>query len=141
MDVQKYKNSVVGGLLAAGAFLNREGDRILREFGLNQQQFVLLKEIQEKGPIRQKELCSGLLLEKSNVSKIVKKLTKTGLALESKDNDDGRAAILNISSKGERRIKNCMAVLNGWNEKWLEMIPEDELKTLASLLRKLKRDA
>ena len=86
----KQKTQIVKSLLRLGVFLQREGNRIVSDFGLNQQQLVVLKEIQEKGPVSQREICSELLLEKSNVSKIVGKLYSQGYITVSHSERDNR---------------------------------------------------
>lgn len=124
-------------LLLLGAFLQREANRLLAASGLNQQQFVVLKEIEERGPVSQKDVCSALIFEKSNVSKIVKKLETAGLVRSAQDRDDSRITRLSVTAKGRSVIGHCMDGLNRWNADWLKSVPDDELRSIAAALRKL----
>ncbi len=136
-DIEKI--IVVKNLLRLGAYLQREGSRLLSGFGLNQQQFVVLKEIQEKEPISQKEICSELLFEKSNVSKIIKKLIIGKLVKISYAAGDGRLCLLSTTKKGTLLIDQCMTVLNNWNKKWLKSLTGHELKEAVKILDRLNR--
>jgi len=135
--MESMEVTIVKKLLLLGVFLQREGNRILQNFGLNQQQFVVLKEIQERGPISQKDICSRLLFEKSNVSKIVKKLAATGLIKISSSSEDNRVSSLTVNKKGHMLIEKCMTRLNNWNVEWLNSLSENELKQAATVLDKL----
>jgi len=128
---------IVRQLLRLGAFLQREGDRLAGSFGLNQQQFVVLKEIQEKGPVTQKEICSEFLFEKSHVSKIIKKLKAAGLISMSASSDDGRSRLCMITAKGEMTVQECMKQLNRWNRSWLRPLSKNDLKETCNSLDKL----
>lgn len=129
--------TIVKKLLLLGTFLQREGNRILQNFGLNQQQFVVLKEIHERGPISQKNICSRLLFEKSNVSKIIKKLAASGLIKVTPLSEDNRVCSLVINKKGNVLIEKCMVQLNNWNVEWLNSFSENELKQAVKMLDKL----
>lgn len=124
---RRAKRNVVKLLLKVGTFLQREGDRIAGLSGLTQQQFVVLKEIEERGPVNHKEICSELLLEKSNVSKIVKKLAKERLVTIHPLPADHRVMMLDISPKGRRVVRLCMGRFNAWNDEWLEALSPEEM--------------
>jgi len=130
---------IVKSLLRLGAYLQREGDRLLSSFSLTQQQFVVLKEIQEKGPLSQKQICSGLLFEKSNVSKIVKKLEAAGLIQRTVSPGDGRVDLVSVTRKGEKVIGLCMARLDVWNRRWLRPLPAVDVDNTVAMLEQLER--
>lgn len=136
--MEKDRIEIVKQLLRLGAFLQREGGRLLSKLGLNQQQFVVLKEIQEKGPVSQKEICSDLLLEKSNVSKIIKKLESEGLIEMVFSHEDNRISLLTTTKKGKKIINQGMQLLNEWNKKWLESLSEKDIKHAIDALAKLE---
>jgi DNA-binding MarR family transcriptional regulator len=129
---------IVKNILRLGAFLQREGDRLIGRYGLTQQQFVVLKEIQERGPISQRDICSELLYEKSNVSKIVKKLAVEGLVRRTVSAEDGRLGLLKTTKKGVRLIGLCMSTLNIWNRYWLRPLSEAQVKEALDVLDALK---
>lgn len=129
---------MVRRLLLLGAFLQRAGNRLLHEFGLNQQQFIVLKEIRENGPISQKDICSDLLFEKANVSKIVGKLTADKLINSARSTDDGRFSLLTVTPKGKKLNRKCMANFNQWNINWLKLLSQRELERISENLKRLE---
>ena len=132
------ETEIIKGILRLGTFLHREGSRLLSELGLNQQQFVVLKEIQEKGSVSQKEICSDLLLEKSNVSKIIKKLESERLIKIVFSHEDNRISLLTTTKNGKKIINRGMQLLNEWNKKLLESLSEKDMKHAVYVLGKLE---
>ena len=62
---------IVREFLHIGAHLQKTGDSIAGEFGLNQQHFLVLNKIVISGAINQKTLARELVLEKSNLSELI----------------------------------------------------------------------
>lgn len=137
-DKNENQIQIVRDLLQIGAFLQKSGNRITKEFGLTQPQFVLLNEIVEKGSVNQKQIVGELLFEKSNVSKIVKKLHSAGLIHISISSNDARYTTLSVTKKGRKIWNECMERLNSWSIIWLEPLNEKELTTSVRILSKLK---
>lgn len=136
--MDRDKITIVKQLLRLGVFLQREGSRLLSGLGMNQQQFVVLKEIEEKGPLSQKEICSELLLEKSNVSKIIRKLESEGLIETAFSQEDSRIRLLTVTKRGKKIINQGMQMLGEWNNKWLESLSERDIKHAIDALGKLE---
>ena len=135
--MEREKTEIVKHALRLGAFLERTGTRLLQDFGLTQQQFIVLKRIEENGPLSQKDICSDLLFEKSNVSKIARKLTNAGLIRKTFSEEDNRISELNITERGREVVSGCMKKLNQWNRQWLPDFTEDEVKSTLKSLRRL----
>ncbi len=129
---------IVRGLLKLGSDLHRLGDKITGEYGLNQQQFVVLSEIVNRGPINQTQLVGGLVIEKSNLSKIVKKLRTMGLIESSSSPDDGRATLLSVTKKGKTVWEDCMERFNGWQASWASPLSDGEMAQITKVLERLK---
>jgi DNA-binding MarR family transcriptional regulator len=129
---------IVKSLLGLGSALHRNGDKITGEYGLNQQQFVVLSEIVDRGPINQKQLVGGLLIEKSNLSKIVKKLKTLGLIKISSSPNDGRATLLSVTKKGKTVWERCMEKFNEWQVDWVNPLTKDEMAQTIKVLDRLK---
>lgn len=130
---------IVMTLLNIGANLLRTGNRISDEYGLKQQQFVVLNEIANKGEVNQKQLVGELLYEKSNVSKIVKKLKALGLIEVTPSPEDGRITILRITSLGKKTWVECMAKFDAWNREWIKPLTTDEITDTIQMLKRLKK--
>lgn len=129
---------IVKDLLWLGSALHRNGNRIAGEYGLNQQQFVVLSEIIERGPINQKEIVGGLLIEKSNLSKIVKKLRTRGLIRMASSPQDGRTTLLSITGEGRETWERCMNRFSDWQDHWVAPLTEAEAGQTVEVLERLK---
>jgi len=129
---------IVRSLLRLGSDMHRLGDKITLEYGLNQQQFVVLSEIVNRGPINQKQLVGGLVIEKSNLSKIVKKLKTLGLISTSSSPEDGRTTLLSVTKKGKTTWEECMEDFNDWQVNWASPLSNDEMSRIIKSLERLK---
>lgn len=129
---------LVRDLLIVGVFLQKAGNRITRDFGLTQQQFTVLYEVGKNDSINQKFLVGELLLEKSNVSKIVNFLQSQGLIRITVSAGDARVTWLSITAKGKKTVCDCMKALHAWNTMWLEPLGEKEIVAAEKILGRLK---
>ncbi len=136
MDIS---HKIVRTLLQLGGVLYKTGNRITEPFGLNQQQFILLNEIVEKESISQKELVAELLLEKSNVSKMVKKLHRKELISISKSPYDMRTTLLESTEKGKHVRSECMNNLNTWNKGCFGELDREDAESALAILENLHR--
>ncbi|MCJ2163150.1 MULTISPECIES: MarR family transcriptional regulator [unclassified Pseudodesulfovibrio] len=130
-------NMFVKEMLRLGVYLQREGARMAREYGLTQQQFVVLVAVSEQGSVTQKEIVSYLLYEKSNVSKSIARLEKMGYVLTRRSHADGRMVECAVTESGRQTVAACMKVMRQWNEKWLRGVPPKELAAAWAVLHGL----
>ena len=135
--MQDERTQIVKKLLVLGAFLQREASRITSDYGLTQQQFVVLKTVEDMGPLCQKDICCSLLYEKSNVSKIIKKLEKDKLLVISRGPQDNRVSSLKVTAEGRKILRGGMERFNEWNSSWLEILSEREIKGALEVLERL----
>jgi DNA-binding MarR family transcriptional regulator len=131
-------HKIVRDLLLVGVFLQKTGNRITRALGLTQQQFTVLYEIGRNDSVNQKHLVGALLLEKSNVSKIVNALQSQELIRITVSPDDARATWLSITAEGKKMVNDCMKALHAWNTMWLEPLDEKEIVSAEKILGRLK---
>lgn len=125
---------IIGKLLNIGGILQKKGNQLLLPFSLNQQQFSILFSISEEGRVNQKNMVNKLLLEKSHVSKVVKKLNSMGLIKIENSKEDKRNTWLSITSEGQEIIEQCRELLGNWNSSWSESLSKDQMvKLLESL--------
>ena len=129
---------IVKGLLKIGSDLHRLGNSITGKYGLNQQQFVVLSEIVDRGPINQKQLVGGLVIEKSNLSKIVKKLKTVDLINITSSPEDGRTTLLSATKKGKTIWEECMEEFIAWQVNWASPLSDDELTHTIKVVERLK---
>ncbi|MCP4676817.1 MAG: winged helix-turn-helix transcriptional regulator [Deltaproteobacteria bacterium] len=134
----KTETQLVVELLRLGTFLTRTGNRLMAGHGLSQQQFVILKTIEERGPISQLQIRNQLLYERSNVSKATSYLVSLGFVETTKSTEDKRVTFLAITSEGKQTITACMNIFNKWNKSWSNQLGAKERRQLVRLLRKVK---
>jgi hypothetical protein len=67
---KEYPSIIIGKLMSISGILQRETNRLLLPYQLNQQQFSILFEITKANELKQKNMVNRLILEKSHVSKI-----------------------------------------------------------------------
>ncbi len=124
-------------LMRLGAYLEREGGRELSQIGLTHQQFLVLTRISEQGSVSQKDLCDKLLYEKSNVSKIIKKLLAFALIDISSDPEDARRQVIRINDQGSLAVQKGKRIVSAWVEQWLKRLTDGENTEIVSMLIKL----
>ncbi len=128
---------MVKELLRLGVYLQREGARMTREYGLTQQQFVVLVAVKEQGPVSQKEIVSDLLYEKSNVSKCISRLDGLGYVATRRSDEDGRRMVCEATDEGRTVVASCMKVMRRSNARWLQGVSEEDLAAACKVLREL----
>lgn len=135
--MDQHRTAIVIDLLRLGAFLARQGDRLLRELDVGQQEFVVLHSISINEPVSHTQISSELLFEKSNVSKIVGRLLERGLVVVSPSETDRRLRLLHVSAKGRRKVEHGLAVFEEWNAGWSAALSESELAATSTTLKRL----
>lgn len=138
MDHEQVPGIIVGKLMNIGGMLQRHGNRILQPFNLTHQQFSVFFEIAKAGRVKQKEMVNRLLLEKSHVSKVVKKLHHMGLITISKNRGDKRSYWLSVTPKGEETLARCSDKFGHWHREWTSELDDAELASIKDNLTKLQ---
>lgn len=130
---------IVQAIIKIGQFMQRDLNHACQQSGLSFNQFSVISEILLRGPISQKDLCERLLLEKSNISKIVKGLIDKGLVNVSVAPLDRRLTMLIETPEGAEYWQAC---LQKFSESSIEMVSylsdEDSLRVLKQL-KKLEK--
>jgi DNA-binding MarR family transcriptional regulator len=139
LNEKELPSIIIGKLMNIGGILQREGNRLLLPYQLNQQQFTVLFEIAKAKEVQQKNMVNRLHLEKAHVSKVVKKLQTMGLIHIIPMSEDKRSAILTPSEKGQKLVDECRTVFQKWNQEWLELFNSDELYQILDSVDKLQK--
>ena len=137
MEKKQIPGVIVGKIMNMGGMLQRQSNKMLQPYKLNHQQFAIFFEITKAGKVKQKEMVNRLLLEKSHVSKVVKKLHKMGLIAIS-ETEDRRSFWLAPTEQGEEVVAQCSKMFGEWHKEWIGDIEDDDLLTIVSCLTKLQ---
>jgi DNA-binding MarR family transcriptional regulator len=101
-------------------------------------------EIGARGPMTSGQLADFLHLEKSSVSRMVRKLIECGEVKEQADAEDGRIKPLSLTPKGRRTLATIEAFARRQVSSALELLSEAERRTvregLAIYARALRAD-
>ncbi len=128
---------MINKLVMINIFLQRIGNRQITKFGLNQPQFAVLGEIARNKDLLQKNILGELLLEKSNLSKIIKKLYTMSLITMNPSETDGRKTVLNVTDKGRELLNECMNELDNMKLAFTEPLKDEELDQLTPAISRL----
>lgn len=140
MDRTLTSTLIIGKLLNLGGTLEKEGNRVLSAWGINHQQFTVLFEIASEEVTTQKEMCNRLRLEKSHISRIIKKLIKMGLITSEACKRDKRSSYLKTTERGKKVINPCLKSLKEWNRKVFLNLSNDELETILKSLTQVQSE-
>lgn len=88
--------------------------------------------------LSQNELSKILDFNKGAIAKLVKTLVEGGYITKTLDEHDKRAHKLYLTDKGRKVIPKLFEFESQWTEKVIENISDDELKTLETILEKIK---
>ncbi len=132
-------SQLVLSIIKNGLFLQRELGQVCQQFALNTNQFVVINEIILRGPVSQKELCSMLLFEKSNISKIVKTLQDKALISVSVAPVDRRSTLLIETQKGLETWRDCLQPINNSCIELMSLLSDDEILSMLKQLKKFKK--
>jgi len=130
---------VIGKLMNIGGNLQREANRLLFPYGLNQQQFSVLFEIAKAGEVQQKDMINRLLLEKAHVSKIVKKLQTMGFIAIKPISEDKRTALLYPTDSGLEAIVKCRNAFEEWKKETLDQYSKEEILIIMDSVDKVQK--
>lgn len=128
MDIKE--NQIAVNVLRVSAYLLREGNRIASKYGLNQQQFVVLNYIRNNDRVHQSQICSSLVFEKSNVSKIIKKLEGLGFVEQKDDPEFSRSFMIETTALGRKMLKEGLVEFSTFHSELLSSFSEFERENL-----------
>ena len=137
-DYLEDEYKVIQNILRVSAYFNRIGGRISAKYNLNQQQFTILNEVCSREEIKQKDIVTDLFYEKSNVSKVIKKMIAMGLIEFETDEGDNRIKYLIPTEEGERIWNECLDDNLDWSREWLSGMSAAELTFALRLTERFK---
>ncbi len=140
--IQALDSSIAGfnrdGRLARGR-ATRRAER-LTGFDWTYSALMILEGLKDDAPLRMSQLAESVGTTPPTVTKLVKDLEEKGLVARVSDEQDGRASILSLTTKGQEvaeaigqaRLQSLAEVLTDWDP--------DELETIDRLLERLRAD-
>lgn len=101
-----YPRSLAGTLLAAREAVMAPIRPVLREAGVTDQQWRVLRVLADAGPLDAAGIAARALLYPPSVTRIVRELVERGLLSRATDDDDRRRWVIAITPEGERFMQH-----------------------------------
>jgi len=115
--------------------MRREVERRLQYENLNYTQFQALMAIKRyDNGVSQEEISHILEIDKSNVSRSVRRLSESGWIDVHVDQEDARRTLLTLTEQSENKLKSLQHLLSEVESKMLRNIPSEEQKHVSRLL-------
>ncbi|MGH6616641.1 homoprotocatechuate degradation operon regulator HpaR [Sphingomonas sp.] len=95
-----YRDSLAGTLLAAREAVMAPIRPMLRDAGVTEQQWRVLRVINDAGSIEPTALAEAALLFAPSVTRILKELVERGLIVRTPDPEDGRRSFVTLAEPG-----------------------------------------
>jgi homoprotocatechuate degradation regulator HpaR len=117
-----YRHSLAGTLLAAREAVMGPIRPMLAEAGVTEQQWRVLRVLDDAGPVDLKTLADSALLFGPSVTRILKDLVERGFVIRQANPKDGRGAIVSLSPRGrdliEETASHTVRQLNIYSKKF-----------------------
>jgi DNA-binding MarR family transcriptional regulator len=127
-------------VMFTGNFLNAESNRMFKNYDISNQQFNVLRILRgQKGKaITVKDIESRMLDKSSNVSRLIDKLLKKSYVKRMACCGDRRRVDVYISEKGLDFLASLDDQVTQIEQKYVELIDENQAKLMNELLDKLR---
>lgn len=132
-----YRHSLAGTLLAAREAVMAPVRPYLREAGVTEQQWRVLRVLSDEGPLEPTGLAEAALLHPPSVTRILKELGDRNYIERRRDPGDGRRAIIVISPAGRSLVEKTSARTLGLFDQYRARFGHDRLAALQQELREL----
>ena len=123
------------------SIINRKGNvfitKEISKFGIGSGQVMFLMELYKKDGISQEELSEGLNIDKATTCRAIKKLEEAEFLTRVKDKNDKRAYKLYLTQKSKDMEESIRGVLRICENHISKNLSEEEVKTLAMILKKI----
>lgn len=122
------------GVGRANLKCHRVLNTLLGRLGLSLAQHEVLQTIRRHDGLTQKELSERLLVVKSNVSALIKKLSARGLVTRRVDDGDSRNKRLSLTPAGVDLVRQSFDLQNRVVEAMTSVFSDDDLQRIAAVM-------
>ena len=132
-----YRVSIAGTLLAAREAVMAPIRPILREAGITEQQWRVLRVLVDEGSREPSRLADAALLHAPSVSRILRELLDRKLIERTVDEKDGRRSIVEITGEGRLLLEQTAVDTGKLIDAYTSAFGKDRLQSLLAELRDL----
>ncbi len=119
--------------------VHRALNQSLGELDLSLAQHEILLSIWQKSGITQKQLAENLLVVKSNVSALIKKLEARGLVHRDCDPNDTRNKCLSLTAAGRRLVRKSFERQNKIIDAMVSVMQDKELQMTSEIMTRVSK--
>lgn len=119
--------------------VHRALNHALAEVDLSLAQHEILMAIWQKSGLTQKQLAESLLVVKSNVSALIKKLEARGLVQRKSDPSDTRNKRLSLTDAGKATVEKSFALQNRIVDAMASVMSDEELRQVSDVMHRVGR--
>lgn len=134
-------HEAIMNIVLTGQLLAKEGDRLLRPFGLTDSQFnilMLLKYQVEGGEINQTQLGQMLLVNRSNVTGLIDRMEQAGWVERVDEAGDRRVKRIMMTAAGRKLAERAEKIYFKRIEEVMGSLSHSENRALCELLERLR---
>ncbi|MDP2537112.1 MarR family winged helix-turn-helix transcriptional regulator [Alteromonas stellipolaris] len=102
--------------------------------GISATQLTALMTLKKHNGLLMKDLATILMLDKSAVTGLAKRMQANGLILRTRHESDARASLLTITDKGEHLISEGVGLLKAFNVELTDGFSEQEMEVILRFL-------
>ena len=138
LDVDAYQ--ATSRISRIGLHIARQQEEVFGGFGLNRGEVGVLSALRVAGPphrLSPTQLFKGLMLSSAGMTSRLDRLESQGFVKRSRDPDDRRAVVVELTAAGRKVIDEAVAANTKREGALLGDLTASEVKTLSRLLRKM----
>jgi DNA-binding MarR family transcriptional regulator len=140
--IANHGHEAVLNVVLTAALLSKEGDRILRPFGITDSQFnvlMLLRHQAPDGEINQTQLGRMLLVNRSNVTGLIDRMEQAGWVQRRADASDRRVKMVALTEEGRKLVGRAEKIYFERLETLWREISDSAIQQLCRTLEKVRR--
>ena len=139
-EFSELKHEVFALFYETSDLLLKCEDAAYAEFGLSQQQFLVLKAIEssDKPSVKIIDVARKLKRNSNSITMIIDRMERDGLVERVRDLQDRRSVHLSLTEKGKKKLYQASKV--GWSLilRLTSCFSEEEMKTFTRLIEKMR---
>ncbi len=135
--MRPFERSLPMALLRAREAVMRGFRRVLREQGLNEQEWRIIRALNEVDQIEIGELAESVFILKPSATRTIKNLQARNIVTRRRSGTDQRRAFISLTPSGRKLFDELAPVNEAEYARITSLIGEEEMQKLYGLLRRL----
>jgi len=117
-------------------------EKLVSEYGITATQYNVLRILKgiHPGAMARCDIASRMIERASDITRIIDRLEKQGLAVRDRTQEDRRISLSKITEKGLRIVNELRPIIEKEHKKITKNLTEEECSILSELLEKLYSD-